>query len=156
MKIKSSKKKTGHILVALAPFILLNTEDEFMEYGYLYFHLNDIIKRNIKLFHKNWKDGKSRVVKFPIPIYNAVLIRGSLVENADNHNHPDYKHFKFDSLNHLESGPEFEENDRPYGIDANILCYFDFFEIEVERIPDGYQTPLIIYRSCHYPYNKLI
>ena len=155
MKIKSSKKKTDHILVALAPFTLPHTEDEFMEFGFLYFNLNDIIKRNIKLFHKNWKKGKSRVVKFPIPIYNAVLIRGSLVENADNHNHPDYKYIKYDSLNHLKSSPEFEENDRPYGIDANILCYFDFFEIEVERIPDGHQFPQIIYPSPRFIYSKL-
>ena len=48
MKIKSSKKKTGHILVNLTAYAPWPSDDEFMEYEYLYFHVNDSIKKNIK------------------------------------------------------------------------------------------------------------
>ena len=156
MKIKSSKKKTEHIIVALTPYTFSHTEDEFMEFGYLYFNLNDFIKQNIKEFQKRWRKGKSRVPRFPVFVYNAVLLREILVYDPKNDGSPDYKYFKYDSLNHIKSEPEFEENDRPYGIDARILCSFNYFEIEVERIPDGLQFPQIIYRSPRFIYSKLL
>lgn len=156
MKIKSSKKKTGHILVALTAYAPWPDEEEFMDYGYLYFHLNDFIKRNVKKFQKNWANAKLRVEKFPVQITNAVLIRTELVYDDKNDINLNKKYFKYDSLNHLADQPEFEENDWPYGIMATILCYFDFFEIEVERIPDGYRMPLIIYRSPRFIYSKLL
>lgn len=156
MKIKSSNKKTGHILVNLTAYAPWSDEEEFMDYGYLYFHIDDSLKRKIKKFRKDWADAKLRVEKFPVQITNAVLIRTALVYDDKNDISLDKRYFRYDSLNHLADQPEFEENDRPYGIMATILCYFDFFEIEVERIPDGYRMPLIIYRSSHYPYNKLV
>jgi len=155
MKIQSTKKKTEHIIAALVPFAPPHTDDEFMEYAYLYFKFNDFVKQNVKEFQKQWEKAKSRVEKFPVSVYNAVLIREILIENAENSTNPDYKYFKYDSLNHIETDPEFEENDRPYGIDARILCSFNYFEIEVERIPDGWQMPLIIYRSPSFIYSKL-
>jgi len=34
MKIKSSKKKTRHILVRITPYSPFGEEDEFMEFGF--------------------------------------------------------------------------------------------------------------------------
>ena len=66
--------------------------------------------------------------KVLLPILNRGLKIDS-VYDPKNDSNLDKKYFKYDSLNHLADQPGFEENDLPYGIMADILCYFDFLKL---------------------------
>jgi len=155
MQISSSKKKTRHILVRVTPYSPYETMDEFMEFGFLYFEYSNRVEDEVKLFHKNWKTRKLRISRFPVDVSNAILLPSYSIENADNMMSPDYKHIKFDSFNHLKHEPIFNEYDKFYRIKATLLCHYDYFEIDVERIPDGDKLPWIIYRA-RANYIKLI
>jgi len=155
MKIKSSKMKTRHILVSVTPYSPFGEGDEFMEFGFLYFEYTEEIERNVRSFHKKWRKAKRRIPRFPIRIDEAILLKSYDIENADNTTNPDYKHIKYDSLNYLKREPFFDECDTYYRIPATILCYFDYFQIEVERIPEGHRLPWIIYKTGAN-YTKLI
>ncbi len=156
MKIKSSKIKTRHILVSITPYSPYGEGDEFMEFGFLYFKYTHEIERNIKLFHKKWRKAKRRIPRFPVEIDDAILLNRSAIENSDNMDNPDYRHIRYDSLNYLKDEPVFNDCDSFYKIPATMLLYFDYFQIYVERIPDGYGAcPSIIYRTGAN-YTKLI
>jgi len=155
MKIKSSKIKTRHILVSITPYSPYGEGDEFMEYGFLYFEYTQEIERNIKSFHKKWRKGKRRVSRFPVEIYDAILLNRYAIDNSENIDNPDYKHIRYDSLNYLKYKPILDECDVYYKIPATILCYFDHFQIEVNRIPEGHILPWIIYKTGAN-YTKLI
>jgi len=153
MKIISTGKKTRHIISFIVPYIHPKRDDKFLEYGYFYFHFTEWVEKQIRKFKKDWETGKMRVNKYPINIYGILL--KSNIESYDNMENPDFEHFKYDSLNHLESKPIFEENDNYYEINAYLLCDLYHFTIEVERIPDGYGMPLIIFRN-RFVYSKLM
>jgi len=143
------------MLVSITPYSPYGEGDEFMEFGFLYFEYTHEIERNIKSFHKKWRKAKRRIPRFPIEIYDAILLNRSAIENSENMMSPDYKHIKFDSFNHLKHEPIFNEYDKFYRIKATLLCHYDYFEIDVERIPDGDKLPWIIYRA-RANYIKLI
>lgn len=155
MKIKSSKKKTRHILVRVTPYSPFGEEDEFMEFGFLYFEYTFNIEIEIRSFHRKWRKAKRRIPRFPIEIAEAILLKESDIENSDNMDNPDYRHIRYDSLNYLKYKPVFDECDKYYRIPATILCYFDYFQIEVDRIPEGHRLPWIIYKAGAN-YTKLI
>ena len=154
MKIKSSKQKTRHILIRVTPYAPFGEEDKFIEYEFLYFNYSKSIEDKVKLFHKNWKSGIVKVQRFPVAIFEATLLKSYSIENTDNTNNPDYKYIKFDSLNHLEHEPVFDEIDEFYKLNCTFLCYKDYFVIEIERIIVGYIAPITIYRAYAY-YNEL-
>ena len=154
MKIISSKKKTRHILIRVTPYSPFGEEDEFMEYGFLYFNYTFIIEMKVRKFHRKWRKGKRRISRFPIEINEAILLKESAIENSENMNNPDYKHIRYDALNYLKDEPVFNECDTYYRIPATILCYFDYFQIDVERIPEGHSLDIIYKTSANY--TKLI
>ncbi len=155
MKIKSSKKKTRHILVRVTPFSPFGEEDEFMEFGFLYFEYTLNIEIELRSFHKKWRKAKRRIPRFPIEIDKAILLKSSDIENSENTDNPDYRHIRYDSLNYLKYKPVFDECDKYYKINATMLCFFDNFQIDVERIPDGHRLPWIIYKTGA-SYTKLV
>ncbi len=151
MKIKSSNIKTEHVLVRVTPYAPFGERDDFIDFGFLYFNYSSSIEDEIVSFHKNWRNRSCRVLRFPIELRETILINSSIVENADNTGTEDYTYIKFDSLNHLESEPVFDECDKYYKIRGTLLCYLYYFEIQIERIPDGNIPPSVIYRTGgHY------
>lgn len=154
MLIKFVNHKTSHILIRIYPYALPGIEDEFLDFGFLYFHLSDMMKHQIEQFNNDWRSGELRISNFPIVIDDAILIPTSVVENSDNMNNTDYKHIKYDSISHLNSRPTFGKYDRYYAIQGTILCNLDYFNIVIERVPEGFTMPLIIYRAHSY-FNRL-
>lgn len=150
MKIVSSKDKTEYILIRITPYAAFGEEDEFNQFGFLYFHYSSGIEDQIASFHKNWKNRTCRILRYPIDLRETILINSSLIENADNMESDDFKFIKFDSLNHLEREPVFDECDKYYKIRGTLLCYLHHFEIQVERIPDGDLVPSVIFLARAY------
>ncbi len=155
MIIKSTNNKSSHILIRIYPYTLPGIEDEFLNFGFLYFHLSDIMKHQIEQFHAKWKSAELRVSNFPVIIEDAILIPTSAVENADNMDNTDYRFIKYDSISHLNDRPTFDKFDRYYAISGTMLCDTDYFNIVVERVPEGFIMPLIIYRAHSY-YSRLL
>jgi hypothetical protein len=155
MKIRSSKEKTRHILVRITPYAPFGEEDDFIDFAFLYFYFSQTIQDEIKSYHKKWESRELRIMRFPIELFETILISTSLIINADNFDSEDYKYIKFDALNYLEQEPIFEEYDKYYKIMGRLLCSNDYFEIDVERIPDGWIPPSVIYRRRD-SYSKLI
>ena len=155
MKIISSKEKTRHILARITPYAPFGEEDDFIHFGFIYFYFSQTIQDKIKSYHEKWESRELRIMRFPIDLFETILISTSLIENADNSDSEDYKYIKFDAVNYLEQEPVFEECDKYYKIMGRLLCSHDYFEIDVERIPDGWIPPSVIYRR-RASYSKLI
>lgn len=154
MLIKSVNHKSSHILIRIYPYALPGIKNDFLDFGFLYFHLSDMMKYQIEQFHTKWRLGELRVPNFPVIIEDAILIPTSAIENSDNMNNTDYKYIKYDSISHLNSRPTFGKYDRYYEIRGTLLCNTDYFNIAVERVPEGLKMPLIIYRAHSY-FNRL-
>lgn len=150
MKIRSSKDKTEHILVRVTPYAAFGEQDEFNQFEFLYFNYSSSIEDQIVAFHNNWKNRTCRIQRYPIELRETILIDSSLIENADNMESEDFKYIKFDSLNHLEGEPVFNECDKHYKIRGTLLCDLHHFEIQVERIPDGDLVPSVIFLARAY------
>jgi hypothetical protein len=154
MKIITTKKKTRHIIAYLGGFIQFGIEDKFIEYDFFYFNFCKFTEGEIKKFRKGYSKGKLRVNRFPIPIH-GFLLKHSDIEALEEREDSCLEHFRYDSLNHLNSKPTFEKNDDYYEISGHLLCNLDCFIIEVERIPDTSRVPIIIYRNI-FPYSRLM
>ena len=156
MKLKSSKNKTNHILVDLSATIPDEVEGESMRFGYIYFHLEYYIKRKIKKILYNLESDNSKSPKYSVQILNSIFILNAGIQDVSSYDGPDYEYVFMGSINYLRSEPEFHIIDQYYNTSANIICYRNYFVLEVERTLDDVLSTVITYQSHILKYGNLL
>lgn len=143
---------TAHLLVNLQTYSLVDYKEKFLEYTYIYFELLESTLLHAKQFIEDWKTGKKRGRGIYTLPNSFLLMHEDYVLNDEEPKGHEF--IKYDSFSFLEKAVE-EVHERMYSIQGNLILDRHFCVVQIERIPDGYILPSIIFRSLPIHYSEL-
>lgn len=154
--IRTIPHKSKHFITALNNYTLDPDDNEYLKYQLAYFTIDDLILENIRSYRNNKTNEQLNTDRHYFELmYPVTLIESDPMIYQAHENAAGMEYIKLDSLSYLDGKPLLE-NYKTYQIKGGITCFDLFFTMDIERIPDGYQLPTIIYKSPRYSYSKIL
>jgi hypothetical protein len=152
--IHTINSQSNHLITYLNNYTVDCNDSEYLKFEFAYAELDSFILNGITEFKEKWKKGIRREKQFFEFSHPITLIASEYIFDEKHADEKGFEYFKFDSVSFLKEKPDFS-NIIAYSLKGGITCYFDFFTIDTERIPDGRYYSSIIYRSPRYTYSRI-